>query len=245
MGPYTVKTGQLVYINDTELFLPSANGRTEGDSLWPRSVDIRLFLDYVDPMFQQQDLVPIERVPDVIVSASTALFGANIARRHHNETLRFGHGEGSRVVRDPTNPLGCHPYEDTHEDDVIVVQRGECTFLEKFLLAGQARAAGVLVLGDEEMHINPSADEEDLNAIDYSIDDLAMVVVKRSDAEAIVTMLDAVDRLGVGQVMLAVDPVDGSTTEGPREATSNLKNEEGFRVLYLNTHALLNTRMLV
>lgn len=245
VGPYAVKTGQLVYVNDTELFLPLMDAHGAGDPYPSRSVDIRLFLDYVDPMFQQQHLMPTEHVHDLTVSASTALFGANIVQRNSDRTPRFGHGEGSRVVRDPTNPYGCHPYEGTHQDDVIAVLRGECTFLEKLVIAQQARAAGVVVLGDEEIHINPSADDEELNAVGHPIDDVAIVVLKRSDAEAVSAMLDTVDKLGLGQVMLAIDPIDRSTTESRNEATRTTNHEDEFRVLYLNGHALINTRLLV
>ena len=215
-------------------------------------MNLRLYLDYVDPMLQMQGLGMQDVITETNVVASTAFFGGDPSIAPHSSTdppaLRFGHGEGVRVVRFSDNPLGCAPYSEVLLDnEAIAVHRGDCTFLEKLVYAKRAGASGVVVLGNEDNHINPSAGQEELEAAGENLDNVAIVVLRRTDAELVAEMLDSAELHGLGAVKLVVEPFGGPaeterTTQGEQNAT---QGKEAPRVLYLNNHPLLNTRLLV
>ncbi|KAI9063357.1 glycoside hydrolase family 47 protein [Trametes sanguinea] len=263
LGPYAVKTGQKIYFNDSQLILSPVDGseRAGATARKPRmpEVELRLYLDYVDPLLQLQGLGMHDVITETVVVASTAMFGGDptIPRgpEADNPPLRFGHGDGVRVVRFTDNPLGCSPYTEKLDGEAIVVARGECTFLEKLAHAQKAGASGVVVLGNEEQHINPSADAQELAAAGPEIDEVAIVVLRRGDAQLVSDMLDAAERYGLGAVKLVVEPwIDGPAEadkpandahQGEKEKSHGEKVEVAPRVLYLNNHPLLNTRLIV
>lgn len=252
-----MKTGQKIYFNDSRLVLGPAE--SEGKPAKRNSeVNIRLYLDYVDPMLQLQGPGSQDIVTETTVIAATALFGGDptAVTSSGHPALRFGHGEGVRVLRIPSNPLGCTPYSEAFPDnEAVAVQRGECTFLEKLVLAQQAGASGVVVLGDEEQHINPSAEKAELDEAGPQINNAAIVVLRRADAALVAQMLDAAEVHGLGTVRLIVEPwhddgpagaektppQDGHTGEQAKKSVA----KDPTRVLYLNNHPLLNTRLLV
>ncbi|KAI0786390.1 alpha-mannosidase [Abortiporus biennis] len=248
LGPFSVKSGQIVYVNDSSLFLAPFGGKTRIDHNGrPRrvpEVDLRIFLDHVDPMLQVQPGFTESRTETFVV-AFTSMFGADPALpQTEDRSIQFGHGEGVRLVRVSENPRGCQLYNRTFEGEALVVYRGECTFLEKLITAKLAGAAGVVVINDEERGVNPAADADAVDAVGDSLDDVVLVVVGRADGAAIVTMLDAAEEGGLGEVKVAIaskgEPVDNSK-EQERDGESGSQN----RVLYLNGHPLLNTRLLV
>ncbi|CDO74074.1 Glycoside Hydrolase Family 47 protein [Trametes cinnabarina] len=263
LGPYAVKTGQRIYFNDSQLVLSSVGGSgPEGATARkPRipEVELRLYLDFVDPLLQLQGLGMHDVITETVVVASTALFGGDPTIPAQPDAdrppLRFGHGDGVRIVRFPDNPLGCAPYAEKLDGEAIVVARGECTFLEKLIYAQKVGASGVVVLGNEDHHINPSADAEELAAAGPSIDEVAIVVLRRGDAQLVLDILDSAERYGLGAVKLVVEPwVDGpaeadkSSTPRDRPGEEPSKTERVEvppRVLYLNNHPLLNTRLIV
>ncbi|EJF62997.1 alpha-mannosidase [Dichomitus squalens LYAD-421 SS1] len=257
LGPYAVKTGQKINFNDSTLATAPVGAKVQTtSSKRTPEVGLRLYLDYVDPMLQlggpgnpgMQDVIT-----ETNVVAATALFAGDPAA---DPPLRFGHGHGDgvRVVRFPDNPLGCSEYSEVLVDDeAIVVDRGECTFLEKLIFAQRAGASGVVVLSNEEHHVNPSAERGELEAAGPQLNDVAVVVLRKSDADQVAQMLDAAERLGLGTVKLVVEP-SGSPAEHrgekneqtQEEGQSKKQIEEGpIRVLYLNNHPLLNTRLIV
>ena len=164
-------------------------------------------------------------------------------------------GQGVRVVRFEDNPHGCAPYSEMLlDDEAVAVRRGGCTFLEKLVFARKAGASGVVVLGNEDSHINPSTDQADLVAAG-EIDDVAIVVLRKTDAKIIALMLDSAEK-GLGTVKLVVEPFGGPTETGNQPATQDgdVEGDGNYtesqeppptRVLYLNNHPLLNTRLLV
>lgn len=202
-----------------------------------------------------------EVITETIVVAATALFGGDPVAPPSSSgkpPLRFGHGSGVRVVRFPNNPLGCAPYSETlPANEAVVVWRGDCTFLEKLILAQRAGASGVIVLGDENHHINPSADRDELEDAGTGIDDAAVVVLRKGDSEQVARMLDSAEQHGLGTVMLVVEPSGGPmevdkdrSSEGDGKGAKDSeekdrKEGEAMRVLYLNNHPLLNTRLIV
>ncbi|TFK86836.1 glycoside hydrolase family 47 protein [Polyporus arcularius HHB13444] len=251
LGPHAVKTGQKIYFDDPSLALaPVGKDRQRRVP----EVSLRLYLDYVDPMLQLQGLGTQDIITETMVVAATAFFGGDptASRPPSGEpALRFGHGEGVRVVRFPNNPLGCAPYDDVLlENEAIAVRRGDCTFLEKLVFAQRAGASGVVVLGDEDHHINPSADSEEVLAAGEQINEVAAVVLRREDAELVAKMLDAADKHGLGAVRLVVEPSDGPSeprneNDGRHQENVDDGRKEVTRVLYLNNHPLLNTRLNV
>lgn len=243
LGPYSVKTGQIVYVNDSHLLLAPLDGKgpIDEDDAGPKyrvpEVELRIYVDLLSSsgaVLQLQHDVPTE----AFVSASTATFGA----------VRFRRGDTVRLVRDPANPFGCLPYKQRYAGEVLVVRRGECTFLDKLFEAAVAGAAGVIAISDEDHSITPSAGVDELSAVGDVIDDVAIVVVNRADGEVLTAMLNAADTFGVGQVMAVVTPAEsaahgGASSLSPEAARQ--KARDGNRILYLNGHPLVNTRLMV
>ncbi|KAI9001169.1 alpha-mannosidase [Trametes punicea] len=259
LGPYAVKTGQRIYFNDSQLVLAPVGGSDQQGASAPQprvpEVEIRLHLDYVDPLLQLQGPGMHDVITETIVVAATAMFGGDPAPppqpNSDKPPLRFGHGDGVRVRRFPDNQLGCTPYAEKLDGEAIVVARGECTFLEKLVHAQRAGASGVVVLGDEDHHINPSADAEELAAAGPTIDEVVIVVLRRGDAQLVSDMLDSAEHHGLGEVKLVVEPRDDGPAEavppndGRNRRQRDKKIEDAPRVLYLNNHPLLNTRLIV
>jgi mannosidase alpha-like ER degradation enhancer 1 len=216
----------------------------------PRHPDIQLrfYLDTMAPMFQVQRGI-IESPSEILVTAYASSFGADLAAFAPSDAkpVRFGHGEGVRVTRDKTNTIGCSPYQRTFDNEAILVYRGECTFLEKLVRAKAAGASGVVVISDDELVINPTSDPEEI-ATAGDVSDVALVALKLSDGKLVMSMLDVADTRGVGVVTLTVDP-EGQLANGRRlpEGTDKQgwEHVDPSRVLYINGHALLNTRLLV
>lgn len=250
VGPFAVKTGQIVYVNDSTLFLTSANDDAGGIRRVPE-VNLRFFVDLVDPMFQPQSAL-FDTTIETVVKAHTSLFGADpVTPTAEGKRPRFGHGDGVRVVRDLQNINGCLPYDQSYEGEVIMVKRGDCTFLEKLVQAKAANASGVVVISDEDHPITPSADAEALGTVGNALDDVSMVVIGRLDGDVISTMLDAAELQGVGQVMMAIASSGFPVPKQEKEGTGGEQKKDGgkesdpHRVLYLNGHPLLNTRLLI
>ena len=158
---------------------------------------------------------------------------------------------------DIDNLNGCLPFSQQYDGEALVVYRGECTFLEKLINGKKAGASGVLVIADEEHGVNPSADQAALRDAGVSLDDVAIVVVGLPDGELILSMMETAETRGMGHAMLAVVPMDepvGQTeetkSEEPRPEPTRDRSDrkaasEPARVLYLNGHPLLNTRLMV
>ncbi|KAJ3559837.1 hypothetical protein NM688_g94 [Phlebia brevispora] len=248
LGPFSVKTGQIVYVNDSSLMLAPFNGKMPIDSTGPRhrvpEIDLKLFIDFFDPLLVFQSGMH-DIVTEAFVRAFTSTFAGDPVVRGHS--IRFGHGEGVRLVRDDSNPFGCNPYEHEFGGDAIVVLRGECTFLEKLMRAAAADASGVIAISDEDYGVNPSGDNEELQTVKDSLDDVAIVVVDRQDGEVLTAMMDSADMHG-GQVVMIIPPIDAvpdSRDSGHPTDDQRTKAREAHNVLYLNGHPLLNTRLLV
>lgn len=196
-------------------------------------------------MFQLQHEAPTE----AFITASTALFGADPAEPNPSKYVPFGHGEGVRLVRDSSNPLGCAPYNQKYSGEAAVVRRGDCTFLDKLIEAAIAGFSGVVVISDENHGINPSASADEIRGVGDLLEDVAIVVVNRDDGEVLTAMINAAESFGVGHVMIAVGPTPEKMPNGhdawlaPEEMMQ--KARAGNRVLYLNGHPLINTRLLV
>ena len=254
VGPHAVRTGQIVYVNDTSLALIPVKDKAAVDQERVRKsrqpdIQLRLHIDYVDPMFHVQ-AGATECPSEAHVTAYTAFFGADLTVAPHpnQEPVRFGHHEGVRLTRDPNNPLGCSPYDESFEGKALLVQRGDCTFLEKLVMAKSAGASGVVIAGDEELGINPSAAAAEVAAAG-DVSDVALVALKRSAGQLVTSMLDSTEACGMGDVILVIDPEGYSRTtllpdETPADPQTHNPVDHG-RVLYVDGHPLLNTRLVV
>jgi len=255
LGPHAVRSGQIVYVNDSDLVLGPKNENNSVDSdgkRYPRHLDIQLrfYLDAMAPMFKVQAGI-VESPSEVLVPAYPSFFGADLTSLlpSNADHVRFARGEGVRVTRDKTNVIGCLPYSRTFNNDAVLVYRGECTFLQKLVRAKSAGASGVLVINDDEAALNPTSDPEEIAAAG-DLSDVALVALTHSAGKLITSMLDVADAHGMSQVILTIDP-DGqsATTDGRR--MHDAMGRQGWehmnpdRVLYINGHALLNTRLLI
>ncbi|EAU84717.2 ER degradation-enhancing alpha-mannosidase-like 1 [Coprinopsis cinerea okayama7 len=114
LGPYNVRPGQVVYINDTELFASPANGQLAQTAIWDRDRTVDLhFMDF-DTLSPQSTLESDSNVPrpadvDVVVTASTAQFGAHFLDVVKSETSSAP--EYLPIFYDKDNDRGCEPYQ--------------------------------------------------------------------------------------------------------------------------------------
>ena len=178
---------------------------------------------------------------NVTVTAYTSTFGGdiNIKAPESRLPMRFSHPDGVRVTWEVDNSYGCAPYGTRHEGVAILASRGECSFLEKLARAREAGAAGVVVINYDDQSVNPSAAaDEVLRAGDFS--DVAIVVLSRADGKRVADLADSIGD-GEGQLMVMVDT---GTSEGVTTAQKE-SGETSSRILYLNGHPLLNTKLLV
>lgn len=244
-----------MYVNDFNLVLAPLDDKSSADPSTKRAprqpdIQLRFSLEGVDPLFQVH--AGVERPPEILVTAYTSLFGADLAAipLSNTQPVRFGRGEGVRVNRERVNPSGCLPYDNIFDNDALLVHRGDCTFLEKLARAKSAGASGVVVINDEEMAINPSSDAQEIAAAG-DMSDVAIVVLKRSAGQLVATILDFAEAHEVARVMLMVDPEGQSAITDGRQVSDELTEKQrrervdSSRVLYINGHAVLNTRLMV
>ena len=236
-------TGQTVYINDSALATTLNHGKKTQTGKRHTDVQLRIFIDFVDTSSH----IPGGLISDAVFTASTGLFAGDPTVPHplNGKALRFGQGEGIRLIRDPENPTGCQEYKQTFADDAILVHRGVCTFLEKLMRAHEVGASGVVVINDSEMEINPSATEEDLEGVGDSLDDVAVVVLRESDGRQVLAMLDVAEDRHTGRVVIVLESTQLDTASVEHKPTEEHLRFAEDPVLYINGHALLNTKLLV
>lgn len=235
VGPHAVRSGQIVYVNDSALSVPFPDHRLAYRS---QDVRFRIFLDTVDPALVAQSGATNFN-GETYIKAYTAQFGGDLAVVGGSSTLRFGSGGGTMVQREKSNPLGCKPYETQFNGDAVLVHRGDCTFLEKLVYAQYAGASGVIVVSDEDAVISPSATPEEIAAAG-DIDDVALILLPHTVGKVVAAMVDAAGTFGYGHLMIAVD----TETHVRMESVDQTPGETG-QIMYINGHALLNTRLII
>lgn len=247
MGHYTVRPGQIVYINDTALFAtPSDTVIEELLNRRDPDVQLRFFDETVDSISNILGYGELS-TSELSVTGYTSFFGGDLSvtPQKSQGPLRFSHGDGVPVIQDSTNLFGCEVYNRSYQDSALLLYRGECTFLQKLLMARAAGAAGAIVINDDDMGINPTANAEELISAG-DISDIAMVVITQQMGQQVEEMLTRVEQRGVGRLMLDVDPERRSAVTDARNIPPKTESDEKEgRVLYLNGHPLLNTRLLV
>jgi mannosidase alpha-like ER degradation enhancer 1 len=250
VGPHPVRAGQLIFVDDQRLV-----GTANTPATIPNRVSVlnlRFFIKDVDPMFQVQTGTT-EGPLEVTLSAHTAQFGGDpsIFAPDH-KPMRFGHQDGARLVQDHSNQYGCHPYEQNHLDETLLVDRGECTFLEKLINAKEAGASGVIVINDSDIRVSPSIDDEEKAEVGEAVDDVALVIMSKTAGKTVADMIKRTQDSDMGQVMFTVDP-ESRQAGVKRKPTTTFESSNDVdklkddiqKVLYLNGHALVNTRLVI
>ncbi|KAJ2931770.1 hypothetical protein H1R20_g5450, partial [Candolleomyces eurysporus] len=262
IGHYAVRPGHTVYINDSTIFAPPGAVNLTQSSLWNRDRDVELeffVTESLSPTIPQVNLNPPEF--DIVISALSAFFGGDLSQVVSSEdsvvVSRFSRPEGLRIYQDKDNEQGCNPYFQSYSEGVLIAHRGGCTFLEKLINANAASAAGVIVISDEDSTINPTANIDELDEAG-NLNDTALVLLTKTSGKLLLEMIDDVEQQVGNQVVVALhrtrqrpnatDP-DRASQETPSSdlptPTEEDTRDPSERVLYINGHALLNTRLLV
>ncbi|KAF5321197.1 hypothetical protein D9619_000434 [Psilocybe cf. subviscida] len=257
LGQYHVRPGHVVYVNDSTIFAPPGeSAKLAQEALYRREAEIKLraFTSNTDPAFQVQNSVIAENVIDVSFNGFTALFGTDMSSTAPIDSAkplpRIRQPEGVAVRRELENISGCDAFDHTYEDSILIVHRGHCTFLEKLLNARDAGAAGVLIVSDEELGINPTANADELeHAGDLS--EVAAILLPKKVGESFEEMVALSERLGALQIRLALQQSIEEQYVLPKEGVheEDVEDEppakDTNRILYINGHPLINTRLLV
>ncbi|TFK75988.1 alpha mannosidase-like protein [Pluteus cervinus] len=245
LGHYTVRPGQLVYINDTALFQDEVPKTRDAD------LQLQIFVNIPDSAITAEPPLMNSIDPDLlesIVTGYSATFAGDLSlgRPPTIPPLQFLDPEGLPLSRDLSNPLGCQPFTQSYPGSILVADRGECTFLEKLVHARQASAAGVIIISDDDAGVNPSTSSSELAAAG-EINDVALVLLPQTSGALVLEMMNLAGQLGLGQVKAAVEPprIPFTTDTGHDREDEEEKSTNPNRILYLNGYPLLNTRLLV
>ena len=250
MGHYTVRPGQVVYINDSSIFFtPGEDVNMDQDELHHRDSEIRvrIFSSNTNPTLKGQKN---NQVIDLSLTAYSAQFGADLSHavpHPTNESPRITSSEGVVIRRDPENVRGCNSYEKSYPNSMLLIHRGDCTFLEKLVKARDASAAGIIVISSVDTPINPSASPEEL-ALVGDLSDVGLLLITNTVGQALENVLVVSEKLYSGGLMLALDHLqDGKGVEDTGDTPVDKKEEvkDLNRNLYINGHPLINTRLLI
>lgn len=246
-----------MYVNDSTIFAPPGeSAKLAQEALYRREAEIKLraFTTNTDPAFQVQNSIVADNLVDVSFNGFTALFGTDLSSAAPIDSTkplpRIRQPEGVAVRRDLENTFGCDTYDHLYEDSILIVHRGHCTFLEKLLNARDAGAAGVLIISDEELGVNPTANADELEyAGDLS--DVAAILLPKKVGESFEQMVALSERLGALQIRLALQQSIEEQYVLPEEhipedeVEDEPQSQDTNRILYINGHPLINTRLLV
>jgi mannosidase alpha-like ER degradation enhancer 1 len=218
-----------------------------------QQVQLRIFSD-TDTGLPTRGSESISRdVMDLSVTGYTALFGADLSLSHilnasSTPPPSIVRPEGVPIRHEDLNRHGCLPFEHSYPDSALIVHRGKCTFLEKLLYARAASASAVIIISDDNLAINPTANPDDLEAAG-DLSDAAVILLPKETGEALENMLIVTGILGSAEIRVSVDTKrsegHGEELERSHSAGKDQGDKETTRVLYVNGHPLINTRLLV
>ena len=237
VGHYPVRSGHIVYINDSSLLL--GNTGIQDEKKDRTEVQLHFHMQDVDPIVAVAPGIhhPLGReITKVSATGYSALFAADLESTRHPR-IPFLDPGGLPVYQDRSNPKGCEPYQQDYPDSVLFIRRGGCSFLTKLIHAQAADAAGAVVISDNNALLTPTADDDEI-ASAGDLDNVALVYLTQEMGKGVFDMLNAAEKYGDQQVMLVVEskaePI--SSNKGPTDAN---------HILYINGLPLLNTRLLV
>jgi mannosidase alpha-like ER degradation enhancer 1 len=206
------------------------------------AIQLHFYIQDVDPSAAASDIYALdsEFTTEAYANGFNALFGADLQNPRHLG-IRFLDQAGLPVYQDRTNPQACQPYQQAYPDGVLFVHRGGCTFLTKLVNARAASAAGVVVMSLDNAPLNPTADDDELEAAG-DLDDVALVYLTREMGKNVSDMLDAAEKYEDQQVILVIaSEAELAASEQKKHPTST----DTDRILYVNGLPLLNTRLLI
>lgn len=257
MGPYTVRNGQTVYVNDSELFSATVQNKQLNNYKFPvdrvQDVQLRIFLENADPLLLIQPGSSFE----LTTVAYTSVFGGDPmpSKPASDNSIPFTHGGGNRLIWRPANALGCDSYEsdDVIKHSVILVHRGGCTFIEKLVNAATAGASAVLVISDIDGPLNPSAEYEEIDTFGQWLEQFVLLVIPKSSGEEVLRLLEEAEMHSFTNVMVVAEPEGhAAVTETGSDQSQNKMRERDSeearnqeKILYINGHPLMNTRLLL
>ncbi|KAH8118447.1 alpha-mannosidase [Phellopilus nigrolimitatus] len=257
LAQYPVRRGQTLFLVSVKNDSPTEVSEDGFPLSRARDVPLRFSISHADLVLQVH---PGETNAELSTIAFSASFGGD-ASVETPFASGEGRGMGSRLVRDSNNQLGCAPYDLSADslmlvDAVVLVRRGACTFLEKLSHAARAGAAGVVVISDTDTPLNPSADAAEMEEFaGDTLEHAVLVVVTRTAGEEVEKLMDAATARGSADVLVSVEPEGQagkteahSSEESVRkeiEKRARSTGEHRGKILYLNGHPLLNTRILV
>ncbi|KAF8913826.1 alpha mannosidase-like protein [Gymnopilus junonius] len=241
LGHYSVRPGQLVYINDSSIFPSGTDNNMSQDELLRRDAEVflRIFIPQTDPIQQVKAFPLNSQAVDVSITAYAAKFGADLSSyalpQKSDQTIAMRNSEGLAIHRDAENFHGCDPYQKSFSNSVLLVHRGHCTFLEKLVHARDALAVGIIIVSNEEMGINPTANADELADVG-DLSNVGIVLLTKTIGQALEEMVVASKNCKHSRSWyLWRIPVE-QEEEQPKDPN---------RILYINGHALINTRLLV
>ncbi|RXK37277.1 hypothetical protein M231_05419 [Tremella mesenterica] len=234
IGPHRIRPGQKVYISDPTISHHVPIPQTPLPSHLPVELVLR-FSTYLN------SATPGE-TNNVFLHAigSTATFG----RAFSSNTYGWGFISGPvPLIRPIENSQGCLPFDETYMG-ILLLDRGECSFISKLLHATRAGAAGVIVVGfPQEIQqtlvgegqglIRPSAEEESLK-ISEEIAQSGMIYVDHKIGQGVLKEMKdgvkvAVELLHMDQPIQVtghegkVEDEDGSVSDRQKEDISRGK----------------------
>lgn len=190
---------------------------------------------------------------DVAITGHTAHFGLDLSSSGASNNSptsipSIQRPEGIAVHRDPINLRACVPFQHDYPDSALIVHRGQCTFLEKLLNARAASASAIIIISDENVGVNPTANLDELESAG-DLSDSTVLLLPKKTGEAFEEMLIATENIGAEQIRVSVDPNFSEQYNSDAEHTTPVDKEEQdkepTRILYVNGHPLINTQLLV
>ncbi|KAG9019007.1 alpha mannosidase-like protein [Tulasnella sp. 427] len=281
IGRYTVKPFQKVWFADPRL-LKAENSSSYVDPYQQQSVPLRFFAEStkLKATPAQKLLQTLFGDAELTLSAVSANWGdqpgQKLAKSEWDPSIssrpRARLGKGSEplpLVRPPKeNRHGCRPHlpqdyeEDPHfappqiyADKVLVLDRGECTFLEKAQFAERAGARSVIVLSDEDVLPSMSKSDPDYEFTQMYIKYISLIIVSGKDyADKLNAMLSQTDVRVMVEVdrtkMTGFELVEAAQTNSdavPKRMRSDwdkLRKVGVGRPLFINGKRLLNAALL-
>jgi mannosidase alpha-like ER degradation enhancer 1 len=255
VGQYHVRPGHLVYVNDSTIFASQTDPtHIAQEEIRRRDAELhlRIFTASVDPMLQVQSSA-INNTTLASIVGYAAHFGADLSSSvildPTEPTPRIRDANGVAVRREPDNKHGCDPYDHQYQDSMLLVHRGHCTFLEKLLQARDALAAGIIIISDEETGINPTANIEELAGVG-DLSDVGVILLPKKTGETFEEMILVSEKSSTLQIMVALqreldDFGDSESSPKHGDEAEEEQTKDPNRILYINGHPLMNTRLLI
>ncbi|KAF9482475.1 alpha mannosidase-like protein [Pholiota conissans] len=255
LGQYHVRPGQVVYVNDSTIFASQTdptNIAQEEIRHRDSELNLRIFTANVDAKLKFQSGVVSSTAIDVFIVGYAAHFAADLSSSAELDPTkpmpRIRDPTGIAIRREPDNMYGCDPYDHEYPDSMLLVHRGQCTFLDKLLQARDALAAGIIIISDEDTGINPTANPDELSQVG-DLSGVAVILLPKKTGETLEQMIIVSEKSSTLQIVIALQrKLDdkGDSESLPRDGqVEDDQTKDPNRILYINGHPLINTRLWV